>query len=320
MKKLVEFSLLDDNNRSFNNQNLLGEYWVIYFYPKAGTSGCTMEAQQFNELFDEFEGHIVAVSPDSTQALASFRKKYGLKFILLSDPKRELAEKLGIVKDGKLIRSTFIVDPWGRIRKEWIGVRIDGHAREALEAYRKIKEEDFSINPSILQRRAFRGLRTDPVEDEKLLRLFEAAHLAPSCANKQPWRFLVVRTRENLEKLHEALSGGNYWMKNAPAIVIVYTKDEFDCQLSDNRNYAWFDTGLAVGFLLIQATQMGLVAHPVAGYDPIKVKESFGIDGSIVTLIAIGKWGKFDQLNEKHFEAEKSPRNRVPLSQVVKFV
>ncbi|MGE0033000.1 redoxin domain-containing protein [Pseudothermotoga sp.] len=320
MKKIFEFSLLDEEGQPFTFQDLLGNYSVIYFYPKAGTSGCTLEAQQFNELFEQFDGHIIGVSPGSVKALSSFRKKYGLKFKLLSDSKKELAQALGIVKDGKLIRSTFILDPWGRIRKEWINVKVDGHARQVLEVYRKIKEEDFSINPSILQRRAFRGLRNDPIEDEKLLRLIEAAHLAPSCFNKQPWRFVVVRSKENLKKLHEALSSGNYWMKYAPALIIVHTRDDFDCQLSDDRNYALFDTGLAVGFLLVQATQMGLVAHPVAGYDPIKVKELFGIDGRIVTLIAVGKWGRFEQLNEKHLELERSPRNRREISEIAEFL
>ncbi|WP_448524324.1 redoxin domain-containing protein [Pseudothermotoga sp.] len=317
---MVEFSLLTEEDQTFTSQDLLGNYWVMYFYPKAGTSGCTLEAQQFNELFEQFDGHVIGVSPDSTKSLSSFKEKHGLKFTLLSDPNKELAQALEIVKNGKLIRSTFIVDPWGRIRREWINVKVDGHAQEVFEVYRKIREEDFSINPSILQRRAFRGLRSDPIEDEKLLRLIEAAHLAPSCSNKQPWRFIVVRTKENLEKLHEALSGGNYWMKYAPALIIVHTKDEFDCQLSDERNYALFDTGLAVGFLLVQATQMGLVAHPVAGYDPIKVKTLFGIDGRVITLVAVGKWGRFEQLSEKHLELEKSPRNRVELSQVVKLV
>lgn len=320
MRKFPEFSLEDESGQTFSSQNLLGDYWVIYFYPKAGTSGCTLEAQQFNELFDQFDGHVLAVSPDPVKVLSSFKEKHGLKFKLLSDAEKELASKLEIVKNGKLIRSTFIVDPWLRMRREWIGVKVDGHAQEVLQAYRDTKREDEAINFQILQRRAFRGLRSDKIEDEKLLRLIEAAHLAPSCANKQPWRFLIVRTEENLRRLHEALSGGNYWMKYAPAIVIVHTKDEFDCQLSDGRNYALFDTGLAVGFLLVQATQMGLVAHPVAGYDPIRVKELFNIDGNVITLIAVGKWGKFDQLSEKHLEAEKSPRARVELSQVVKLV
>lgn len=320
MKKLPEMILKDENDQDFSLTNLLGNYWVLYFYPKANTPGCTMEAEQFNRFFEDFDGRIVAVSPDSPKTIASFKKKHELEFKLLSDERKELAKQLEAVKDGRLVRSTFIVDPWGRIRREWYNAKVPGHAEQVLQAFRKIIDEDSSINPSILQRRAFRGLRSDPIEDEKLLRLIEAAHLAPSCANKQPWRFIVVRSKENLEKLHGALSGGNYWMKYAPAIIIVYTKDEFDCQLSENRNYALFDTGLAVGFLLVQATQTGLVAHPVAGYDPVKVKELFGVDGNVITLIAIGKWGRFDQLNEKHLESEKGPRIRQDLSQIRRMI
>lgn len=320
MKKLPTTILKDENGQDFALTNLLGDYWVLHFYPKIGTSTSTMQAERFNELFEEFDERIVAISLDLPEVIALFKTKHRLKFKLLSDVKMELASQLGIVKNGRLSRSTFITDPWGRIRKEWFNVKASTHAKQVLEEFKKTIEEDLSINPSIFQRRAFRGLRSEPIEDEKLLRLIEAAHLAPSCANKQPWRFIVVRSREYLGKLHEALSGGNYWMKYAPAIVVVYTKDEFDCQLSENRNYALFDTGLAVGFLLIQATQMGLIAHPVAGYDPVKVKELFDIDGNVITLIAIGKWGKFDQLNEKHLEAEKSARNRQELSQIMKIV
>jgi len=69
-------------------------------------------------------------------------------------------------------------------------------------------------------------------------------------------------------------------------------------------SYALFDTGTAVGLLLTQATQMGLVAHPVAGYDPLKVKELFGLNGVVITLIAVGYWGNLDILNEKHATIE----------------
>ncbi len=320
MRKLPDVILKDEDGRDFPLTNLLGNYWVVYLYPKAGTQGCTLEAVEFNELFEEFGGFIVAVSPDNPEKIASFKKKHGLKFKLLSDTKKELASGLSAVKDGKLVRSTFIVDPWGRIRKEWYDVKVLGHAKRVLDDFKKIVEEDLRVNPLILERRAFRGLRPDPIEDEKLLRLVEAAHLAPSCSNNQPWRFLVVRSKEGLEKLHATLSGGNYWAKHAPAVILVYTKDELDCQLDDNRNYALFDTGIAVGFLLIQATQMGLVAHPIAGYDPIRLKELFGIDGNVITLIAVGKWGKFDHLSEKHLEAERRPRLRRDLSQIVKMV
>ncbi|AMW32163.1 redoxin domain-containing protein [Fervidobacterium islandicum] len=317
---IPQFVLKDEDGNDFSWKNLLGRYTVVYFYPKANTPGCTLEGLDFTKLIDEFNGNVVGISPDDCKAIASFKSKKGLKVKLLSDPDKAVAEQFGVVKDGKLIRSTFIVDPWGRIRKEWIKVNVNGHAEEVLQEYKRMIQEDQALNDNILLRRALRGVRPDPVEDEKIETLIKAAHLAPSCMNKQPWRFLVVRTKENLEKLHSTLSEGNYWMKHAPVMIIVYTDDELGCQLSDRRNYALFDTGTAVGLLLAQATQMGLIAHPVAGYDPIKVKELFEIKGVVITLIAVGYWGNIDMLNEKHLAAEFSERIRKPVEEIAKYI
>jgi len=319
-KVIPQFILKDEEEKDFSWKNLLGKYTVVYFYPKANTPGCTLEGIDFTRLIDEFNGNVIGISPDDCKAISNFKSKKGLKVKLLSDLEKTVAAQFGAAKDGKLIRSTFIVDPWGRIRREWIKVSVNGHAEEVLEEYKKIIEEDQTLNDNILVRRAFRGVRPDPVEDEKIETLLKAAHLAPSCMNKQPWRFLVVRTKENLEKLHSTLSEGNYWMKQAPVMLIVYTNDEFGCQLSDRRNYSLFDTGTAVGLLLAQATQMGLVAHPVAGYDPLKVKELFGLNGIIITLIAVGYWGNLDMLNEKHATIEQGNRKRKPLEEVAKFI
>ncbi len=318
-KTVHEFVLKDENANEFSSVNLLGKYTVVYFYPKADTPGCTMEGIDFTHLIDDFEGNVIGISPDNCNAISKFKSKRGLKVKLLSDPDKKVAEQFGVVKDGKLIRSTFIIDPWGRIRREWIKVSVQGHAKEVLEEYKRVIDEDKRISDSIKVRRAFRGIRPVPVSDEDLKKLVEAAHLAPSCTNKQPWRFVIVRTQEKLQQLHSVLSEGNYWMKHAPALIVVYTKNDFGCQLSDERNYALFDTGTAVGFLLIQATQMGLVAHPVAGYDPFKVKEILEIDGIVITIIAVGYWGNFGMLNEKHVQSEQSKRIRLPLEDIFKF-
>ncbi|MGC8902191.1 MAG: redoxin domain-containing protein [Fervidobacterium sp.] len=318
-KLIPEFVLKDEEGNEFTWQNLLGKYAVVYFYPKANTPGCTMEGIDFSRLIDEFEGNVIGISPDSCNAISSFKSKRGLKVKLLSDPDKIVAEKFGVVKDGKLIRSTFIVDPWGRIRHEWIKVNVQGHAQEVLEVYREIKDKDKLISDNIQVRRAFRGIRSEPIIDEDLRKLIQAAHLAPSCMNRQPWRFIVVKSKEKLKQLHETLSDGNYWMKKAPALIIVYTRNDLGCQLSDERNYAIFDTGTAVGLMLTQATQMGLVAHPVAGYDPLKVKQIFDIDGIVLTIIAIGYWGNFELLNEKHKGLENGERIRLPIDEVVKF-
>jgi len=319
-KIIPQFVLKDEEGNDYSWNNLLGKYTVVYFYPKANTPGCTLEGLDFTKYIDEFNGNVVGISPDDCKTIASFKSKKGLRVKLLSDPDKMVAKQFGAARDGKLIRSTFIIDPWGRIRREWFKVSVNGHAEEVLNEYRRIIKEDHELNDSILLRRALRGIKIDPVEDEKLETLLKAAHLAPSCMNKQPWRFLVVRTKENLERLHSTLSEGNYWMKPAPVMIIVYTDDELGCQLSDRRNYALFDTGTAIGLLLAQATQMGLIAHPVAGYDPVKIKEIFGLNGIIIAVIAVGYWGNLDILNEKHATIELGDRVRKPIEEVAKFI
>jgi nitroreductase len=94
-------------------------------------------------------------------------------------------------------------------------------------------------------RRAKRALSEKKIPDEIMHRLMTAATFAPSCFNKQSWRFLVVTDDEALKMIHDALSGGNYWVKKAPAVVVVATQLEFGCRLSDRRDYALFDCGLA---------------------------------------------------------------------------
>lgn len=169
------------------------------------------------------------------------------------------------------------------------------------------------------ERRARRALKEEQVPDEVLNRLMTAATYAPSCFNSQPWRFMVVKETENLEKVHEALSGGNYWAKKAPVIVVVATKVSFDAQLSDNRDYALYGCGLAAQNLQLQAVKEGLYAHPMAGFDPLVIKEKFAIpeDYIVINLIGIGYPGPLVGLSEKHIASEKSARSRKPQEEVI---
>lgn len=177
------------------------------------------------------------------------------------------------------------------------------------------------IIQEIQDRRARRGYKESPVDRATIERIFRAATMAPSCSNKQPWRFLVCDQDPALTKARHALNGGNYWAKVAPVLVVVTTRDEFDCQLSDDRNYAQFDTGMAVMGLMLQATREGLYAHPMAGFDPAKIRESFNIEPEtrVITMIAIGHPGDGSNLNEKHAESERSGRTRLPLEQVIQW-
>lgn len=178
-----------------------------------------------------------------------------------------------------------------------------------------------TIVTEIEQRFARRAYSEKPVERKAVERLLTSATLAPSCSNKQSWRFLACTNDESLKKAREALNGGNYWALKAPVLIVATTKDDLDCKLSDDRNYSQFDLGLGVMNLLLQATHEGLYAHPMAGFDPLKVKENFGIDDDVrvMAVIAVGHPGSSEHLNEKHLASETAGRDRKPLGDVVQW-
>jgi nitroreductase len=121
------------------------------------------------------------------------------------------------------------------------------------------------------------------------------------------------------DKVRENLSSGNYWAKKAPLVILAVSKDDLDCQLSNGRNYAFFDLGLATESLILQAFKEGLIAHPIAGFNPVGVKEVMGIPNeyTLLTLIIIGYPGDEAHLSEKHLESEHGERVRVAESQVI---
>jgi nitroreductase len=186
----------------------------------------------------------------------------------------------------------------------------------------QIKEEKMTgLLKEIDKRRANRALSDKKIPEEVVARFMKAATYAPSCFNSQPWRFMVATEEESLKKLHGALSGGNYWAKKAPVLIIAATKLTFDARLSDGRDYALLGCGLAIENLLIQAVADGLYAHPMAGFDPLVVKESFSIpeDYIVINLIAVGYPGPLEGLSEKHIAAEESERNRKDEAEVICF-
>lgn len=160
----------------------------------------------------------------------------------------------------------------------------------------------------------------EPVEiTEELIRdLAESARLAPSCFNNQPWRFIFVHDPEVLKKLHGAMSRGNQWGQAASMIIAVFSREDMDCRIR-GRNYYLFDTGMAMAFIILRATELGLVAHPIAGYDERAVKEILGIpeDMQVITLVNVGKHSETigPLLTEKQAETEKKRPERLPLEE-----
>ena len=122
-----------------------GKKVVLYFYPKADTPGCTVEACEFRDRLNTFSGKnavIVGISPDAVKPQAKFKTKFDLPFTLLCDVDKEAAEAYGVYKEknmyGKMVmgieRTTFIIGEDGRIAKIYPKVKAQGHAEQVLEA------------------------------------------------------------------------------------------------------------------------------------------------------------------------------------------
>lgn len=128
-----------------------GKWVVLYFYPRDNTPGCTREALDFTDKIGDFErlnAVIIGVSKDSVQSHRRFIERHGLKVILLSDPEHKVIEAYGAWGKKKrygreyygTIRSTFIIDPDGYVRKAWFNVRVKGHVEEVLNFLRSLQE------------------------------------------------------------------------------------------------------------------------------------------------------------------------------------
>lgn len=140
-----DFALPDEHGVTHRLSDRRGSWTVVYFYPKDDTSGCTTEACGFRDLSAEVraqDAEIWGISPDGADSHAAFRSKFGLNFPLLSDVDHAVAEAYGAwaekVSYGRtsmgIVRSSFLVDPDGRIAVAWPRVRVDGHAVDVLGA------------------------------------------------------------------------------------------------------------------------------------------------------------------------------------------
>jgi nitroreductase len=164
------------------------------------------------------------------------------------------------------------------------------------------------LSEVIERRRAYRSLESLEITRKTIDSLASAAGLSASCYNNQPWRFVFVFDSEPLGRLKDSLSRGNEWARSASMIIAVCGKREDDCALKDGRAYYQFDIGMATALLILRATELGLVAHPIAGYDPKKAGEAVGLpDGyEAMALLVVGKRSKKMNpiLSEKQIEAE----------------
>jgi thioredoxin-dependent peroxiredoxin len=144
------FTLAADDGRTVRLEDLAGRPVALYFYPKDDTPGCTKEACSFRDAWDDIQATgavVLGVSPDSRSSHEKFRTKYRLPFPLLSDPDHAVAEAYGAWGEKSMygrtyegvLRTTFLIDGAGVVRRVFEKVRPEGHADEVLAAVQQLR-------------------------------------------------------------------------------------------------------------------------------------------------------------------------------------
>lgn len=171
----------------------------------------------------------------------------------------------------------------------------------------------------VQMRRAYRALEPVEITQELIEETARIAQLAPSCFNNQPWKYIFVYEKDILVKLqNECLTKGNQWAKAASMIIAVFSRVDLDCVIEE-RQYYLFDLGMATAYLILYLTEQGLVAHPIAGFNPIKVKELLDIPDKmhLITLIIVGKKTNIipDFFKDHQKKSEVTRPSRKPLNE-----
>lgn len=147
--KAPAFDMATADGGRVSSAGLAGKPYVLYFYPKADTPGCTNEARDFSEQIDAFAAAgatVIGVSRDPVKKLDRFKAKYDLKVVLASDEPEDVTEAWGVWVEKKLYgreymgieRATFLIDGTGAVRRVWRKVSVKGHAAEVLTAVQSL--------------------------------------------------------------------------------------------------------------------------------------------------------------------------------------
>jgi len=159
-----------------------------------------------------------------------------------------------------------------------------------------------------------------PVSQEQLSTIIEAGRWAPSCFGDQPWRFIVCNKSTNEEawkKLYDCLGEGNQpWCANVPVLISACHDTQFSTNDKPN-NWGAYDTGAASVFMCLQATELGLMSHQMAGFSADLIREKFNVPERYqpIAVIAIGYQVSEENIPDAFKERELAPRKRNPLSE-----
>jgi nitroreductase len=178
----------------------------------------------------------------------------------------------------------------------------------------------YPVHDLIRSRWSPRSYSAQPVEQEKLNQVFEAASWAFSAMNAQPWQYIYAHKADTaaFQKIFDTLMPGNQpWAKNAPVLIIALAKTTHDN--GQPNGAALHDVGAANATLFLEATALGLHGHVMGGFDREKLRRDFNLPDNLTpaVVMALGYLGEAEQLEEPFLSREKAARNRKPLSEFV---
>jgi nitroreductase len=187
----------------------------------------------------------------------------------------------------------------------------------------KPAENQHPISEVLRARWSPRAFSSAPIARETLLSLLEAARWAPSCANEQPWHFLVVSRQdaEPFAALVGCLEGLNpAWAASAGVLLVGLVRTAFAQSGNPNR-HAWYDLGQAVSALSVEATSRGLFMHQMAGFSAEKLRAAFSIPAGVepVVVAALGAYGDASTLPEALRAREGARRTRNYLNEIASW-
>jgi nitroreductase len=179
----------------------------------------------------------------------------------------------------------------------------------------------YPVSAAVKARWSPRALKPESVPADQVRSLLEAARWTASAFNEQPWRFIVA-LRDETEEFERMLGclvpGNQQWARNAGALMLTVVRERFSRNDKPNGS-ARYDVGQAASALALQATELGLRVHQMAGIDRDKIRETYGVPDGFAPLtgIAVGYPGPLDELSEELREMETAPRQRKQQSEFV---
>jgi len=182
-----------------------------------------------------------------------------------------------------------------------------------------MRGERIDFEELVRERHSVRTYLDQRVEDEKIAAILEAARLAPSARNAQPWRYIVIKDKQTITELADT-GRLNSWIKSAPVIVVACADPSEDVT-NNGMDYFLLDVGISMEHLVLQATELGLGTCWLAGYNEEKVKAVLGVPKGIrvVAMTPLGYPAEKPSIRESVTKTLARSKNRKPLDEIVRY-